>query len=373
MNAVIVDDEELALDYLENLLTRTGETYNIHRFSDPLEAKTALESHPIDVLFIDIEMPHIGGFELAEHFLQADQNIQVVFVTAYQEFAVDAFEIDAVDYLVKPIRYDRLCKTMVRLKSRKKDIMPFTYQGKLLLSIKESISMINTHNQTAEISWRTAKARELFLFLIHHQNKFIPKSEIIDILWPDLDVEKAYPQLYLTVYHIRKSLKVYSEHFKLKNVDDGYRLELTNVIIDVFEWKKKLKASDSADQVQAAKTEALLEEYQGEYLQYNGYLWAGEERQNQTFLWREKAIELAGFYENNRQYNKSLYWYKKIERKDRIDEEIHLRIMKIYALQNRSEKVKQHYTDLAELLQQELGVTPDRLISDWYLNWIRSL
>ncbi|MCE7791740.1 response regulator [Salipaludibacillus sp. CUR1] len=373
MNVLIVDDEILALDYLENLLVRTGKMTNIYRFSDSEQALKAIELHLVDVLFLDIEMPGLNGFELAEHFLEANRNIDVVFVTAHRDFAVKAFEIDAVDYLVKPIRYERLCHTIERLNKRKNTTETPASLSELCLSIKNGITLGESVNEGKELTWRTAKARELFLYLLHHHNKNVQKSEIVEVIWSTQNIEKSFSQLYTTVYHIRKEIKPYAPYIQLISKDDGYRLDVSNLRIDVFDWKKTLKVIDDLDDFENRKTvERLLEEYSGNYLQHSVYLWPGDERLNQKTLWREKALALAVYYENLKTYTKALYWCQKILQEDETDEEIHFRIMKINALQNRAELVKQQYRTLVNILQKELDVRPDRSIEEWYIQWLAS-
>jgi DNA-binding LytR/AlgR family response regulator len=83
---------------------------------DGLEALEAWAAHPPDVAFLDIRMPGLSGLEVAR---QAETSAHIVFVTAYDEFAVKAFEAGAVDYLLKPVRADRLAETVARLRARR--------------------------------------------------------------------------------------------------------------------------------------------------------------------------------------------------------------------------------------------------------------
>ncbi|SES07948.1 response regulator [Salipaludibacillus aurantiacus] len=370
MNVLLVDDEELALNYLENLLVRNGKMTNIYRFSDAEQAKSIVESQPLDVLFLDIEMPGMSGFELAEYFLSTNETIDIVFVTAHREFAIEAFDLDAVDYLVKPIRYERLCHTIERLNKRKKSVQAPADNSGLHINIKSGITLGESRNDEKELTWRTAKARELFLYLLHHHNKIVPKSEIVEVIWNDRDSQKSFPQLYTTVYHIRRELKSYAQYIRLKNKEDGYCLEMKDVQVDVFIWKKALYAIEDLSHSENRKTvERLLEDYAGDYLLHSDLLWAEEERWNQKLLWREKAMDLAGHFKHLKKYTKALYWYQKILQKDEIDEEVHFCILKIYDRQNRADLVTQHYENLVQILQRELEVRPGPSIEKWYREW----
>ncbi len=114
LRALIVDDEPLARDELAGLLTETGRLIVVGKCGNAVEALHALRALRPDVLFLDVEMPGVSGFELLG-MLDDDLQPQVVFVTAHDEFAVKAFEERAVDYLLKPVDEARLAKAVARL------------------------------------------------------------------------------------------------------------------------------------------------------------------------------------------------------------------------------------------------------------------
>jgi two-component system LytT family response regulator len=115
MRAMIVDDELHAREELEAILAETGEFSVVARCSNVLDALRDIRQHSPDVLFLDIQMPAVSGFELLA-MIDADTMPKVVFVTAYDEYAVKAFDKDAVDYLIKPVQKERLAKTIRKLK-----------------------------------------------------------------------------------------------------------------------------------------------------------------------------------------------------------------------------------------------------------------
>ncbi|MFM9944755.1 MAG: LytR/AlgR family response regulator transcription factor [Bacteroidia bacterium] len=113
MKCLLVDDEPLALDILESYLKKMPDMELVGKCSNALEASEFLKTHKIDLMFLDIQMPEITGLE----FMRSLTNPPlVVFCTAYSDFAVEGFELDAIDYLLKPVAYDRFSKTMDRAK-----------------------------------------------------------------------------------------------------------------------------------------------------------------------------------------------------------------------------------------------------------------
>src|SRR5256885_7149982 len=109
MRAYVVDDERLAIDRLKRLLEATGRVTIAGASTDPETALDFLRSHQVDVLFLDIQMPGLTGFELLERL---DRDVAVVFTTAYDRYAVDAFTVNSIDYLLKPIEPERLDRAL---------------------------------------------------------------------------------------------------------------------------------------------------------------------------------------------------------------------------------------------------------------------
>ena len=105
MHAYLVDDERLAVERLTRLLNATGRVEIAGATTDPEAALAFLRANAVDVLFLDIQMPGLTGFELLERL---ERNVTVVFTTAYDRYAIEAFGVSSLDYLLKPIEPERL-------------------------------------------------------------------------------------------------------------------------------------------------------------------------------------------------------------------------------------------------------------------------
>ena len=109
MKAIIVDDEPLAREAIQILAAKILNLEIVEIFSSALAAAKYIEEIPVDLIFLDIEMPGISGIEFAKTI---PQKTLVIFTTAYPEYALDGFELDAVDYLIKPVKEDRFKKAV---------------------------------------------------------------------------------------------------------------------------------------------------------------------------------------------------------------------------------------------------------------------
>ncbi|HUK35663.1 MAG TPA: LytTR family DNA-binding domain-containing protein [Vicinamibacterales bacterium] len=112
IRAFVVDDELLAVQRLTRLLLDTGRVSVTGSSCDPEEALAALRDTAADVVFLDIQMPEMNGFELVDRL---DHNIPVVFTTAYDRYALEAFAVNSIDYLLKPVERARLERALDKL------------------------------------------------------------------------------------------------------------------------------------------------------------------------------------------------------------------------------------------------------------------
>ncbi len=115
LRALVVDDEAPAREELAWLLERDARVGGVRVAGSGPEALRALELEPVDVVFCDIKMPGLDGLDLARVLARFAQRPQVVFVTAYDEHAIDAFDLSATDYLLKPVRAERLAEAVRRV------------------------------------------------------------------------------------------------------------------------------------------------------------------------------------------------------------------------------------------------------------------
>ncbi len=109
LDCIIVDDEPLALDILENFISKNKNLNLVGRCRNAIEAKEFLTAKKIDLMFLDINMPEISGLTFIKSL---DEKPAFIFTTAYSEYALDGFELDALDFLLKPISEDRFNKSL---------------------------------------------------------------------------------------------------------------------------------------------------------------------------------------------------------------------------------------------------------------------
>lgn len=373
MKAILIDDESLALDFLESQLNKVSDITVVHKFVEFELNRDAKLLEEIDIIFLDIEMPGMNGIQLAGKLLEIKPSLIIIFVTAFHEYAVQAFELDSLDYLVKPVQLNRLEKTIDRIEK-----MMDYYQtnqisdnNHLRINVCKELSFEVTKDNPEILQWRTAKAQELFLYLLLHAGKTVRKLELMELLWPETGFNNDYSQLYTAIYHVRKTLNKFSDYFSLKNIGEGYHLVTNNVYIDIVEWENAIHSAPPIHPDSIHKYEKIMELYTGSYLQEYEYDWAQSERHRLEILWLKIAHQLADFYFRYNYLENAEIWYSKIYERSPDSEKANFSLMKIYDRLGYGLLVDHQFNQYQDFLSKA-GLQVDPHIQKWYEQWVQN-
>jgi len=229
LKAVIVDDEILAIHLLEAMLLESNSVDVIGKFLNPQDAISSILTLKPDILFLDIEMAEMNGIEFASKIEETAQLMDIVFVTAYEHYALEAFNVQAVDYILKPIEKERLIKTIGRIRQRR---------GKLDFSAStlpdEDIKIIGTFHfhvhsgrvYTANTSLTlSTKEFQILFFLAQRPGQIFHPSELYKLIWAEESIGQT-KALKVHISNLRKKLESASGHqAKIVTVrGSGYQL-----------------------------------------------------------------------------------------------------------------------------------------------------
>ncbi|WP_183041138.1 response regulator [Salipaludibacillus neizhouensis] len=365
MRVLLIDDEKLALDILTFNLNKIEGIEIIGAYSDPHAAIRDLASIQVDAIFIDMEMGEFHGIDLAESILADYSHTEVIFVTAHSQFALEAFEVNAIDYLLKPVSLERLKKAI----SKTQDKLDLYHAGLGTSSKRNQVLYIYTMNnfllidlQENEVKWRTRKVKELFVYLWHHREAPVHKIRLLEELWPEMEAPKATSLLHTTVYLLRKKLKEIGVDNSVSLLNDRYLLTVP-IDSDVMEIEKFIQAKD----VNPSSIKRLLELYRGDYLEENDYVWGTQFRHwlKQSVLnYFEQFIELSHAHkEPDILVEKCL---EKMLRLDMYNERYMYEYIDYLGRINNIKKMKDLYSWICETIEGDLGTEIPILIIDLY-------
>ncbi|GIP28591.1 hypothetical protein J23TS9_37210 [Paenibacillus sp. J23TS9] len=293
--AILIDDEEIALDVLDIMLNEVGDVEVVGRFQLVTEAIERCGDLQPDLIFLDIEMPGVGGLEAAGALAACSPDAEIIFVTAHDQYAIDAFDTSAIGYLLKPVAKDKLARTLSRYADRqaKRQIRSGdSMDGNMLsaarladgperhaedkpqLSLKVLGSMELYAPDGRLLTWRTKKTKELFALLWHHRSRPVYKYAILEYLWPDDPAERGQKLLHTSLYYLRSLFKAEGYDGFVNYGDERYWIDPSAIHSDLEELLGMLKDGDAA-----TKAEDMLELYSGgDYLEMEHYEWANSYR-----------------------------------------------------------------------------------------------
>ncbi len=288
MRAIIVDDEQPLLKEFQKMLEQNSRMEIAGAYTNPFTALEDIENEKLrpDVAFLDIEMRGLSGLELAERLLEKIPEIDIFFVTAYNHYATEAFDTNAIDYILKPVRPERLQKALERL-NKKRGLLPEI--GKRPRIQFFSKFGINTGDEM--IKWSRAKQRELLAYLLQHEGRWLDKYKICDDLWRDSTPGQALSNLQTAVWAVRKVLKDYGiTCMRIKYLSDSYILQLEEGDTDIREFKADVDCFYNTGNVEYGKK--AIELYKDGYLFNDDWLWAMLERESYSRIYDKLVKQL---------------------------------------------------------------------------------
>lgn len=305
IRVMLIDDEEDALDLLEILLGQLGNVQVVGRFMNPVEAIEVIRTlqsnggeSPIDAVFLDNRMPGMNGMEVARAIRQMIPQMPIIFTTAHAEYAVEAFEIQSIDYLLKPFTPDRLQNAVTRVQysmshSSLSSSSPNPPQAGHIENSSAAIQCLGGFqirlpgNGGRVLSWKTKKEKELCALLIHVEGESLSTAAILEAIWPGYDLNKAKTYLYTCLSYLRKTLTDHHIPIRIHKVHQGFVAEWDGMTLDVAEFKQlisqfklpgiqsdHLTRNTTAIEMDVQLYDQMNQMYKGDYMDACDFRWA---------------------------------------------------------------------------------------------------
>lgn len=241
MKILLVDDEELQLIRLENACKKVMPDSEFFSFTNPM--KVVESNINFDFAFLDIEMPGLNGIQLAKKIKSINPKIKIIFVTAYNNYALDAYRVHASGYITKPVNENKIkveideLDNVINLKSEKK------------LQVKCFGNFEIFHNGSP-VKFSYQKSKEVFAYLIDREGSSINVNELNAVLWEE--DRKSY--LRNLIADIKQSLKSIDCEDVFVKKFNGYSIDVNKIDCDAYEYKK-----DNPDAVRLYRGEYMIQ------------------------------------------------------------------------------------------------------------------
>lgn len=355
IRVIAVDDEQPALRRVGKLLESFDEVHVSGLFDSALSfLEHALTSpETIDLVLLDMEMPGLHGLELARRLHTFRPEIRIAFLTAYEEFALEAFEVEAIDYLLKPVTNEDLSRAISRF--RKRSRLPAVADGTLDrgVAIRSFGPFSVTPNKGEPVRFRNSKGLELLAYMHYHGGKPVSKSQILDEIWHGQDVERTQVNLHSTVYQLRKDLEAYGLNESIeqsKTAGGSYCVRWPVGFDDVAEYEKQYRQYKQTTSLTHVLRAVQL--YGDGFLAGSGYGWAAPRQAEIELSYTELLEAMANTYVRQHRYEIALNPLKKWVQLLPLDTRLHAKMIALLLLMNRETDALAYHELALELLEQ---------------------
>ncbi len=252
MNVLLVDDEIFALKDLNETVSESISDASIKSFQNPGDAVVWAENNKVDIAFLDIEMNKLNGLQLAQKIKDINKNANIIFITAYAEYALDAFSVQASDYVMKPATAEKIRTALENLRK------PLPKSGDTGLRIQTFGNFEVFYNGDI-VMFPRSKSKELLAYLIHKKGTGCTVKECASILYEDktysLSIQKQMQTILST---LMKVLREIGEEDIIIKKYNSTSIDIKHVNCDYYKF--------------LAHDQEAVNQYMGEYM--SNYGWA---------------------------------------------------------------------------------------------------
>ena len=252
MRIICVDDEPLAVEYTVGQCRLLSQVSEVKGFTSAQEALDDLMIHPADVAILDINMPQIDGITLAARIKEAHPQTAILFLTAYKEYAFDAYSVHPTGYLLKPVSQEKLASELRYACGAARR------SSHAHVHIK-TFGAFDVYVDDRPISFKLARSKEILAYLVDKQGSGVTRAELFAAVWEDrLYDRKMQKQLDTYIRAFRETLQEYGIGQILEMEKGVLRVKPDTFVCDAY-----LFYSGDSDTINA---------YRGEYM--SSYSWA---------------------------------------------------------------------------------------------------
>lgn len=360
LRAVIVDDEIPVLHLLNMVLRQTGQVDVSAAFADPQEALERMSEIKPDVVFLDIEMPEMNGLELAGRLVEQNDDCMVVFVTGYNQYALEAFRVHALDYLLKPVTPAKIEACIARL-TRLRRASHEAHRGDGAPTKICCFGDFTVFGKHGAVKWATRKVEELLAYLIVHRDADIESWQLGESLWPEEEPGKVKANLHTALYRLRKTIQEAGLPIRILSEKGGkgtYCCRLGALSCDLAEFERAAVQYRTVHPGNVDEWENVYALYKDDLFSGKHYSWCESKKERLRRQFVRMTKHMAAYYCEAGLYDNAADKLLETAAKAPYDEEIHRSLLTVLGARNNRGVLMQCHRDFERKLREELGVEP---------------
>lgn len=360
--AVLFGEDQTTLSVLEQSLREIGmvQVHGVYS-SDTLLLRSVREEKP-DVVFWDIDAAERQNLSVASELAQYSPTTELVIVAANREYAVDAFDLNAADYLLKPIHTDRLAQTVEKLLERHNRQAGEPAAPPQWFSLR-CLGEFTISNEAGDVlHWPSKKAQELTAFLWYYRKRSISTAVLVETLWPHLDALRARNNLYTAIYNAKKVLRRFlADAMHIEKSSGGYQL-VTSIESDEERLEALLEqCGDGEFEDRLRLYRRSMELYTGNLFEAEGFDWAQNAQAYLLELIQKHGLRLSNRLLEMDRWREAQGILQYLLLRDPCCEGAHILLIRMHARAEDVIGTRQSYQQYCKIVREGFGVEPREL------------
>ena len=363
MKVWLIDDEQPCLEELAWLLKQYPDIELAGMDTDPAKALGLIAKHPPDAVFLDIDMPKFDGLELALRIQEQCHGIIVIFITAYSQYALDAFKVHPLDFLLKPVRRMRLDDCIAHLRKHHRLLYPEAQAGQAF-----NLRCFGTFelNCEIEVKWGTRRVRELLLYLIDRNGSPASKPELLGALFGGQDDKNTVHNLYMTIYRLRSLLDTLDPERRLIRLTEDNTLVIAPGVCDFMDFMRFARENAVITEANASKAAWVLSQCRGPYLEKEDFEWLSESISEVEAEYERIALGLGSCHIAAGRLSEAEHVLTALLLRNALCEEAHTLLLDLTLQAGGRDTYLVRYEQYARILKKELRLKPNPRYCEQY-------
>ena len=351
--AVILEDEIPALELLEVLVDR-HESFTISAtFTNPEEALEQLPELQPDIVFLDVEMPQMNGLELARRIREVSEQAHIVFTTGHPQYAVKAFDVQALDYIVKPVTPKAIERVHGRLARQQPSRITLERTSvassvQVPAPVVTGFGRLEVRNANHELlQFPTRISEELFAYLLCHPDREVDKWKLSELLWPEMDGERVLRNLHTAIYRVKRVMEAGGIPMKIKKTSEGYTLDTGTFVYDVMEYQQARQLL-TGQLMEVEQLDKLFSLYRGPLFQGKPYVWKISLEEKYRLIYEKLTLRLIGEAVSEGALHAAEDRFYACLLADPQNEEFYRQLLQLFPAGDQHQRMQQMYSRLRE-------------------------
>jgi two-component SAPR family response regulator len=362
LRAVLIDDERPALDELSYLLEKNSVEV-IGCFQNTKGALDLITRERPELVFLDIEMRDVNGIDFGVELQNSAENTSVIFVTAYPEYALEAFRAYPLDYIVKPVDEERLAKTLRHVRETS---VRRTCGGYRDFYIR-CFGKFDISCGADKVRFPTRKSRELLAYMLCNEGTMIYRSDLSQLVFGSGDSGKDANNLRVSLFRIRNAFYEAGVGKDKLLIRDDLSVDIADGVCDIVDFQRFIRNNLKINTGNISKAEKVAASASCNLLDDIDAFWVTEKREWVMTRVEELFVNMSLFFQSGGFPEQAEAALLRSLSLDSVSEQGYRRLLELYMRTGNALKYRNCYEKYREMIKKEFSERPPKMYTDFYV------